>query len=53
VPELASRDHVRFCLPLVEAALDEAGLGRGELAGSKRRGVCCANTTSPCKGEAL
>ncbi len=33
VPELASRDHVRFCLPLVEAALEEAGLRRGDLAG--------------------
>ncbi len=33
VPELASRDHVRFCLPLVEAVLAESGLAGDGLAG--------------------
>ncbi len=33
VPELASRDHVRFCLPLVESALAEAGIEGEGLAG--------------------
>ncbi len=33
VPELASRDHIRKCLPLVEAVLDETGLEGKELDG--------------------
>jgi len=33
VPELASRDHIRKLLPLVEATLDEAGLNPGDLDG--------------------
>jgi N6-L-threonylcarbamoyladenine synthase len=33
VPELASRDHVRRLLPLVERALQRAGTERGELHG--------------------
>jgi N6-L-threonylcarbamoyladenine synthase len=33
VPELASRDHVRKVVSVVEAALGEAGLGLGELDG--------------------
>jgi N6-L-threonylcarbamoyladenine synthase len=31
VPELASRDHVRRVLPLLEAALAQAGLGRADI----------------------
>ncbi len=31
VPELAARDHLRRIEPVVEAALDEAGVGRGDL----------------------
>ncbi len=31
VPELASRDHVRRLLPLVEGVLVDAGLGRGDI----------------------
>jgi len=31
VPELASRDHVRKLLPLVQAVLDEAGLERADV----------------------
>ena len=31
VPELASRDHTRRLLPLIQQVLDEAGLSRGEL----------------------
>lgn len=31
VPELASRDHVRRLLPLVQQVLDQAGLGAGQL----------------------
>lgn len=33
VPELASRDHIRKCLPLVEAALTEAKLAPQQLSG--------------------
>ena len=33
VPELASRDHVRKLLPMVEQVLDEAGLARADLDG--------------------
>ncbi|MFW3613758.1 tRNA (adenosine(37)-N6)-threonylcarbamoyltransferase complex transferase subunit TsaD [Billgrantia antri] len=31
VPELASRDHTRRLLPLIQQVLDEAGMTRGEL----------------------
>ncbi|UTA47503.1 tRNA (adenosine(37)-N6)-threonylcarbamoyltransferase complex transferase subunit TsaD [Simiduia sp. 21SJ11W-1] len=31
VPELASRDHVRKTLPLIQQVLDEAGISRAEL----------------------
>ena len=31
VPELASRDHIRRVLPLIEACLDEAGCRRGDI----------------------
>ncbi|NIR58108.1 MAG: tRNA (adenosine(37)-N6)-threonylcarbamoyltransferase complex transferase subunit TsaD, partial [Gammaproteobacteria bacterium] len=31
VPELASRDHTRRLLPLIQQVLDEAGLARDEL----------------------
>jgi len=31
VPELASRDHVRKTLPLINAVLDQAGLERGDI----------------------
>ncbi len=33
VPELASRDHVRKTVPLIQAALREAGLGGGDIDG--------------------
>jgi len=33
VPELASRDHVRKLLPLLQQALDDAGLARSDLSG--------------------
>src|SRR5690606_30595992 len=33
VPELASRDHVRKLVPLLRQALDQAGLGMGDLDG--------------------
>jgi len=33
VPELASRDHIRYLLPLVEQALQQAGLQRGDIDG--------------------
>ncbi len=46
VPELASRDHVRRLLPLVRAAVEEAGLQIGELDG-------VAYTIGPGLGGAL
>ena len=33
VPELASRDHVRRVLPLITAALDEAGIAQDAIDG--------------------
>ncbi|MFQ5634246.1 MAG: tRNA (adenosine(37)-N6)-threonylcarbamoyltransferase complex transferase subunit TsaD [Gammaproteobacteria bacterium] len=33
VPELASRDHIRKLLPLVDAAFEDAGIARTDLAG--------------------
>ncbi len=33
VPELASRDHIRYLLPLAEKVLDQAGISRHELDG--------------------
>ncbi|MGR7922621.1 tRNA (adenosine(37)-N6)-threonylcarbamoyltransferase complex transferase subunit TsaD [Zobellella denitrificans] len=33
VPELASRDHIRKTIPLIEAALREAGCGKDEIDG--------------------
>lgn len=33
VPELASRDHIRKLLPMVEATLEESGIGGKDLAG--------------------
>lgn len=33
VPELASREHIRNIMPVVEAALDRAGVDLGQLAG--------------------
>lgn len=33
VPELASRDHIKKTLPLINQVLDEAGLDRGDLDG--------------------
>ncbi|XBS71990.1 tRNA (adenosine(37)-N6)-threonylcarbamoyltransferase complex transferase subunit TsaD [Acerihabitans sp. KWT182] len=33
VPELASRDHVRKTVPLIQAALREAGMGAGDIDG--------------------
>lgn len=33
VPELASRDHIRKTLPLVESVLSQAGLARGDIDG--------------------
>lgn len=33
VPELASRDHVRKTIPLIQAALQEAGLGQDDIDG--------------------
>lgn len=33
VPELASRDHIRYLIPLMEKALQEAGLSRNDIDG--------------------
>lgn len=33
VPELASRDHIRYLIPLMEQALQEAGLARDDIDG--------------------
>jgi N6-L-threonylcarbamoyladenine synthase len=33
VPELASRDHIRYLMPLTEKVLEQAGIGKHELGG--------------------
>ena len=33
VPELASRDHIRKIIPMIQEVMDEAGLGYGDLGG--------------------
>ena len=33
VPELASRDHIRYLVPLTEKVLEQAGIGKHELGG--------------------
>lgn len=33
VPELASRDHIRHCLPLIESAISDAGISKQEIDG--------------------
>ena len=33
VPELASRDHIRKLLPIIDTALSRAGVGPGDLSG--------------------
>src|SRR3569833_4091806 len=45
VPELASRDHIRKTLPLLDQVLTEAGVGRREIEGvvfSVGLGLFCA-----------
>jgi N6-L-threonylcarbamoyladenine synthase len=64
VPELAAREHVRAIIPVVEAALAEAEIGRGEidaiavtegpgLAGSLLVGVNVAKTLAYVLGRPL
>ncbi|MCH2455388.1 MAG: tRNA (adenosine(37)-N6)-threonylcarbamoyltransferase complex transferase subunit TsaD [Idiomarina sp.] len=56
VPELASRDHVRKTLPLVKAALQEAGLTPKDLDGvayTKGPGLVGALLVGSCIGRSL
>lgn len=56
VPELASRDHVRKTLPLVKAALEEAGLTAEDLDGvafTKGPGLVGALLVGSCIGRSL
>ncbi len=64
VPELASREHIRAVLPVVERALDEAGSGREEidgvsvtagpgLIGSLLVGLCFAKSLAYAWGKPL
>jgi N6-L-threonylcarbamoyladenine synthase len=62
VPELASRDHIRQVIPVIEAAVTEAGLGLGDLdgigvtagpglIGSLLMGVSAAKSLAWCLGK--
>lgn len=56
VPELASRDHIRKCMPLVVAALKEAKLNRHELTGiayTRGPGLIGALLVGACLGRTL
>lgn len=56
VPELASRDHVRKTLPLIKAALEEAGLTPEQLDGvayTKGPGLVGALLVGSCIGRSL
>ncbi|KFZ30227.1 UGMP family protein [Pseudidiomarina salinarum] len=56
VPELASRDHVRKTLPLIEAALDEAGITAADLGGvayTAGPGLIGALLVGACIGRSL
>ena len=56
VPELASRDHVRKTLPLVKAALQEAGITPKDLDGvayTKGPGLVGALLVGSCIGRSL
>ncbi|MAC33383.1 MULTISPECIES: tRNA (adenosine(37)-N6)-threonylcarbamoyltransferase complex transferase subunit TsaD [Idiomarina] len=56
VPELASRDHVRKTLPLIKAALKEAGISRRQLDGiayTMGPGLVGALLVGACIGRSL
>lgn len=56
VPELASRDHVRKLLPLVQQVLDEAGLAAGDIDGvafTEGPGLAGALMVGACAGRAM
>ena len=56
VPELASRDHVRKLLPLVQQVMDDAGLQAGDLDGvafTEGPGLAGALMVGACAGRAM
>jgi N6-L-threonylcarbamoyladenine synthase len=56
VPELASRDHVRKLLPLIDELLQECGLQKSDIAGiayTKGPGLVGALMVGACTGRAL
>lgn len=56
VPELASRDHVRYLLPLAEQVLEQAGISKTELDGiayTAGPGLMGALMVGACTGRAM
>ena len=53
VPELASRDHVRKTVPLIQAALKEAGLTAKDIDGGSRPGRRAAGRGDRWPGAGL
>lgn len=56
VPELASRDHVKYLIPLVDEALQQAGLGKADLqaiAYTAGPGLVGALLTGACFAKSL
>lgn len=56
VPELASRDHVRYLLPLAEQVLEQAGIKKSELDGiayTAGPGLMGALMVGACTGRAM
>lgn len=56
VPELASRDHIRYLVPLMEQALQQAGIERSQLSGvayTAGPGLIGALMSGACVGRSL
>ena len=56
VPELASRDHIRYLVPLMEQALQQANLARGDIDGvayTAGPGLIGALMSGACVGRSL
>lgn len=56
VPELASRDHIRYLVPLMEQALQQAGLGQSDIEGvayTAGPGLIGALMSGACVGRSL
>lgn len=56
VPELASRDHIRYLIPLIEQCLEKAGLNRQQISGvayTSGPGLIGALMSGACVGRSI